>query len=115
MKVSFWNGNHKLSKVVHALDDLVDNKADFETGEIKGSKNKHLNNFRKASNAYYDIFNNGGMNRARLINSIFGLSSSRVKTYVRCNMWDMLMDHCDPIVENLVKLAAEEQGIEIND
>ena len=40
--------------------------------EFSQSKNKHLDKFRRAQNAAYDLFNNGLINRRGQFNNIFG-------------------------------------------
>ena len=55
-----WGVHKEFKLIVEALNAKVPN-----SGEIKGSKNKALEKFRKAQNVIYDIFNNGLINRGR--------------------------------------------------
>ena len=112
-KISFWNNNHPLKNVADQLHTLVNEKAYPETGRISGKANKALDKYRRACNAYYDIFNNGGCNRGPLIRTIFGIDSAYLKREIRYHRWDELMSKCDPILEILIKEAAEEQNIAI--
>ena len=50
-------------------------QADFLSDRVPFTgtcSNRHLERFRKASNAYYDVFNNGGGNRNASIGQFFG-------------------------------------------
>ena len=50
---TYWNGNGKYQQFVEALNQLVPDEGAVE----QPRKNKKLERFRIASNAYYDIFN----------------------------------------------------------
>lgn len=73
-------------------------------------KNKALEKFRKASNCYYDLYNNGLCNRVQEFRQVFGISSSHFKygfgKYFH-NMYDIVEEKLDAIIEE----AAKEQGV----
>lgn len=79
------------------------------------SANKALDKFRRAGNAYYDIFNNGGCNRAGQIRNVFGISMSnytfggRHRGY-RTN-FDRIFNDIEPIMDGIILDAAFEQGL----
>lgn len=54
-KNTLWNGRREWD--VNALNALVP-----ATGEVKGKENAALEAYRKFSNVYYEIFNNGCFN-----------------------------------------------------
>lgn len=111
---SFWSGKHPLHHVAQELHKRIPKE-----GSVPGAKgkNKHLEHFRKAQNAYYDLHNNGLMNRAHEFNHAFNVRSGdyRMKNprhlpYAR-NYHQSLYHHADREMENIVKRAADEQGI----
>ena len=114
MENTYWNrtGNHQ--NLVESLNKLVP-----VMGEIKGSKNYQLERFRKASNAYYDIFNNGGYNRGHAIGKWFGSEVTFRLRQLRENRAYFNMDHgwdrihlaTEPKMDELILAAAKEQGI----
>jgi hypothetical protein len=113
MENTYWNsmGTHQnLAEQLRALLPAM--------GEIKGSKNKALEKFRKATNAYYDIFNNGGGNRAASIRGIFGFGMTSMSEpcrdaygNTRRYNWNAIHERVEPIMDKIVLAAAAEQGI----
>lgn len=106
MDKTYWGGNGTHQDISTALLDLVPSE-----GPIKGRKNAALERFRKASNAYYDIFNNGGCNRPALIRAIFGLG---ISSYINRNgnlNWVEVTKIVEPIMDSIILAAAEEQGL----
>lgn len=114
MEKTYWNhcGTHQ-----YLAEEL--NKLIPATGEIKGSKNKALEKFRKASNAYYDIFNNGGCNRAASIRGIFGFGMTSMSEVYRDHNgrryrhyhWNAIHEVVEPIMDKIILDAAAEQNI----
>lgn len=107
IKVSLWNGNSPMHDTVDALNKLLPS-----SGEVASSKgkNKALEKFRKAQNAYYDLYNNGLFNKARSFSSVFGIKASVYKLD-----HGVFCDHFYDLVEAemllIVKEAAKEQNI----
>lgn len=113
MQNTYWDRTGTHQNLVEQLNKLIP-----FTGEIKGSKNKALEKFRKASNAYYDIFNNGGCNRGASIRGFFGFgmtSMSEVYSgrYGRSRRyhWDAIHEKVEPIMDKIILAAAAEQNI----
>jgi hypothetical protein len=110
MENTYWNSKGTYQNLVEELNKLVPT-----SGEIKGSKNKALEKFRKASNAYYDIFNNGGMNRGRSIGKIFEGVMFYFGHYRRCNFgrmnWERIHAITEPKMDEIILAAAKEQSI----
>lgn len=102
---TYWDGNGKHQGLADALQTLIP----FQ-GEIKGRQNRMLDKFRKASNAYYDIFNNGGFNRGRSIRAIFGLSLIEFRDRKgHIHNWDAIHRIVEPVMDQIVLNAAAEQ------
>lgn len=109
---TYWNRTGKYQKLVEQLNELIP-----DWGEIKGSKNYQLERFRKASNAYYDIFNNGGGNR-HTISKWFGSEVTfrldQLRQNRRCfmmdNGWELIHTVTEPKMDEIVLAAAKEQG-----
>jgi hypothetical protein len=110
MENTYWNSNGTHQALANELMKLVP-----ASGEIKGSKNKALDRFRKASNAYYDIFNNGGCNRGRSIGKFFEGVMFYIQHYHRFNFgrvnWDRIHMITEPKMDAIILAAAAEQGI----
>lgn len=70
---TYWNskGTHQ-----HFADELA--KLVPAMGEVPAG-NPMLEKFRKASNCYYDLYNNGLCNRAKEFWRVFGIRSSEYK------------------------------------
>lgn len=113
MEKTYWGGNGNHQNLADELNKLVPRE-----GAISGKGNRKLEKFRKASNAYYDIFNNGGGNRPALIRSIFGIAMSH---YRRSNWhngrqyytidFESIEQRIEPIIDWIILEAAEEQGL----
>jgi len=67
MNKTYWFHNGKHQAKANVLDKLVPTE-----GPCSDST-PQLENFRVASNYYYDIYNNGGCNYAKHIRNFFGL------------------------------------------
>lgn len=107
---SYWDNNGKFQALATELQKLVPASGKV----VMPRKNKKLEKFRAASNAYYDIFNNGGCNRYHEIRYHFQ-TSVQAHTIGRGNMrrvrWNGIAAHVDPIMDKIVLEAAVEQGI----
>lgn len=69
---SYWNHTGPLQHLSERLEKLVP-----QSGSVKDpKKNPALEKFRKASNGYYDLYNNGLCNRAAEFRSAFGFSGT---------------------------------------
>ena len=116
-KNTYWAHNGRYQKFVPQLEALVP----YEGSVEKPHKNKMLEKFRKASNCYYDLYNNGLCNRAREFARIFGIRSSDYKYQKRTwngRIWvkhsvfsDTIYRDLEPRMDQIVLAAAEEQKI----
>ena len=113
MENTYWNRKGAHENLVAALNMRIP-----VMGEIAGSKNRKLEKFRKASNAYYDIFNNGGCNRGAQIRGIFGFGMTTMSEVVRGKYgkyrtyhWDAIHAIVEPIMDQIILAAAKEQDI----
>ena len=113
MENTYWNRKGTYENLVAELNKLVP-----DMGEIAGSNNRKLEKFRKASNAYYDIFNNGGCNRGAQIRSIFGFGMTTMSEVVwgehgkyRKYHWDAIHAIVEPIMDKIILAAAKEQDV----
>lgn len=113
LKNSYWANTGRFQAQYDELAKLIP-----PTGKclFPRSKNKKLEKLRAACNAYYDIFNNGGMNRASEIRYHFNVSMTlfRVRNGRGWSMhWDRIAEFVDPVMDRIILEAAAEQGIEI--
>jgi hypothetical protein len=109
MENTYWNRKGAHENLVAALNMRIP-----VMGEIAGSKNRKLEKFRKASNAYYDIFNNGGCNRMQSISKIFGTDATchlRYRVSYRSPDWDAISEVVEPKMDAIILDAAKEQGL----
>jgi hypothetical protein len=108
---TYWSNEGPHQDLADRLNDLVPTSDKVE--KSRGA-NRRLEKFRQASNAYYDIFNNGGGNRRPLIRRIFGISVSAF-TYgsypSRRTDWNAIHEVVEPIIDEIILQAAAEQGL----
>ena len=109
LKQSFWSGNSDLQEVADLLAERIPQCGPVENPR----KNRALERFRRASNCYYDLFNNGLCNRGQEFSRLFKI---RVRDY-RVGRWDMDFDAIAPVVEPVMRQfvldAAKEQWIAV--
>lgn len=105
---TYWNNNGSLEAYVKQLQELVPVE-----GEVKTPNSKALEKFRRASNCYHDLYNNGLCNRASEFRSVFGFSAAKHK-----QPWlgygefsDALYELTEEAMDRIVLEAAMEQGL----
>jgi len=69
---NYWDSNGKYQELADKLRVLVPEEGAVE----KPLKNKALEKFRKATNCYYDLYDNGLGNRRRQFSSLFKINTS---------------------------------------
>jgi hypothetical protein len=113
MENTYWNQSGTHQNLALELGNLLPTM-----GEIKGPKTRALEKFRKACNAYYDIFNNGGCNRAAQIRATFGFGmTSMSEKYrdgygnTRSYNWNAIHEKVEPIMDKIILAAAAEQKL----
>jgi hypothetical protein len=73
MSNTYWNGKGQYQEAVTQLQKLLPKE-----GEVnEPRKNKALEKFRRASNCYYDLYNNGLCNRACEFRRVFDIAASK--------------------------------------
>jgi len=109
MKNVYWNKNGKFQTVAMQLEAMIPME-----GAVKNpKKNRQLEHFRKAVNCYYDLYNNGLMNRAQSFAKVFGISSGEYKLFSngRSEFADCLYEDTEKAMNSIVYAAAVEQGL----
>jgi hypothetical protein len=114
MEKTYWGNNGPHQNLSSQLEKLIPSEGAVEAPR---GRNKKLEKFRQASNAYYDIFNNGGGNRGPLIRRTFGISvgafryGSRSRHGVIHTNWNGIHRIVEPIMDKIILEAAAEQGL----
>ena len=72
MSNTYWNNKGLHQALAEELQKLIP----IEGGVDNPRKNRALEKFRKAANCYYDLYNNGLINRAQEFAKVFGIKSS---------------------------------------
>ncbi len=99
---TYWDKTGTHQATYNQLWKLIPSSGPVEKGRPA------LERLRKATNAYYDIFNNGGWNRRHSITSIFG---SGTMNLVHNRRWDAVHSRIEPIMDQIIEAAhAEEWG-----
>ena len=104
---TYWNHSGKYEAAAQELNKLIPCEGAVE----RPHKNRALEKFRKASNCYYDLYNNGLCNRARSFARVFGIASSAY----RIGNWRFAMGlytATEVAMDDIVVAAAREQGLE---
>jgi hypothetical protein len=105
MSNTYWNDRGRYNDEAKALQALIP-----MVGAVpyRRTKNMHLERFRKAVNAYYDLYNNGLWNRAREFANLFKLYGLRdVMRYGELN--ENTTRTIESIMDEYVSLAYKEQ------
>lgn len=87
---TFWEGTHPLDQLGRTLGKLIP-----PSGSVQDPA---LEKFRKASNAYYDLFNNGGCNRPQAIYAIFGVRKYQYSRFMNDTTASQIEDRMAAIV-----------------
>jgi len=105
-----WGVNSGFKHLADKLNDLLP----FEGRcEKPMSSNKHLEKFRRAQNAAYDLFNNGLCNRIGLFNSVYGFAPTMSQTHhAMSTTWSNWEDMVEEILTPIILNAAKEQGVQ---
>ena len=106
-----WGCNQGLSNLNNALNDLLPMQGRCEN---PNSKNKHLDRFRRAQNAAYDLFNNGLCNKRGLFKDMYGFAPTMRDTDYASNItWSDWEDRVEEVLTPIMQQAGQEQGIKI--
>jgi hypothetical protein len=105
MENTYWCEKGTYQELSDKLWELVPGRGTV----VKPWKNKALERFRKASGAYYDVFNNGGCNRMQSISKLFGTEVSYTLRNRRPS-WEYIYKYTEPKMDAIIIEAAKEQG-----
>lgn len=102
---TYWADKGKYPQTLEALQTLVP-----EAGEVKDAENKPaLEQFRIASNCYYDLYNNGLCNRGDEFEEVFGFAGPDYHD----ELTQEVVDRTEDAMNRIIVAAAQEQGIYI--
>lgn len=97
---TYWNHKGKHPKLQEKLARMIP-----DSGEVANADNNPaLEKLRRATNCYYDLYNNGLCNRAQEFADIFGFNGLGELTKEIVNATEKAMN-------KLILAAAKEQGI----
>ena len=104
-----WGVNEGFKDLCDKLTELLPFEGRCES---RMSKNKHLEKFRRAQNAAYDLFNNGLGNKRSLFKKIYGWSvGPRDTSYAQKMTWSHWEDKVEEVMTPIIIAAAKEQGV----
>lgn len=112
MANTYWNSNGKYQFV----GDLLNKRIPREGEVSEPKKNPALEKFRKASNVYYDLYNNNLCNRAAQFKSMFGIATSSNR-YLGKYGWvysEHLFATVETRMDEIILAAAIEQGFTLH-
>ena len=107
MSNTYWNCKGKYQELSDKLEELVPTSGSVENPRI----NKALEKFRKASNCYHDLYNNGLCNRANEFRTVFGIASSIFTLPGYGNFSDALYAKTESVMDEITLKAAVEQKL----
>ena len=98
-----WGVHEGFKTAVDKLNELL---PAFGKCEYSRSKNKNLEKFRVASNAMYDLFNNGLCNQKGQFRRIFGFTYSKTHEWNKTQWFhveEIMEKMFTPIIQNAIK------------
>ena len=93
----YWRNEGTYQDIAEALQGLIPAIGEVPEGE---TTNKHLERFRKAQNCYYDLYNNGLINRAREFSTVFRIVGVSRMIRERRYLGDMLNTYTEMAIDN---------------
>lgn len=107
MQTSYWNNNGKHQSIADRLATLVPAMGSVASGNPK------LERFRRASNCYYDLYNNGLCNRAKEFFHVFKFRSSDYRVYgIRGTDFNRsIFPAVEAVMDQIILEAGNEQGV----
>ena len=104
---TYWEEKGLHQEMANELNLLIPFMGSVENKRYR----KKLERYRKAANAYYDIFNNGGYNMGREIGATFGALSDLIKL----EEWEAVYEIVEPIMHKIIVEAylAERHHIDL--
>lgn len=110
--MTYWENKGQYQNLVRPLTKQLPT-----FGSVPDAKtaNKHLEKFRKASNCYYDLYNNGLCNLAREFSIVFRIPGVPREIKQNYGRYDMISkataDAIEARMDEIILAAAKEQGI----
>lgn len=105
---TYWNGNGRYQDKVKMLEILIPAEGAVESPR---GRNKALEKFRKACGCYYDLYNNGLINRAGQFRQVFGFSASQLGHRYGRPLNPVLRVEVEEHLDHIVEAAYREQYI----
>jgi len=103
MSNTYWNGNGKFQDLADKLTGQIP-----MTGE---AKDRHIERLRKAVNAYYDVYNNGGCNRGHSIGKHFPGVMKILNNRWGPTDWDTVERITEPKMDEIILKVAKGKGL----
>ena len=109
----YWNSKGKYQQFVDELNLLIPDEGPVN----QPRKNRALEKFRRSSNCYYDLYNNGLGNRFGEMRTVMGIAPnnyrlSTVTSRRHCNEFTpLLFEHVEARMNEIVVSAAIEQCV----
>jgi len=108
---TFWEGNHRLEALRERVSELVPTM-----GAVEDTNSPKLERLRLVTNAYWDLFNNGGWNPGRKTSYYFPGAMTAFHGAINKNLdqeASMAATYAitEPIMSKAVFAAALEQGL----
>lgn len=105
----YWSSKGKYQVAIEQLQKLIPEEGSVPSARGKNAK---LEQFRKAVNCYYDLYNNGLYNRAREFSFVFFPATK----HRLGGGWytDYLYTRVEELMDKFILAAAKEQGIEVS-
>lgn len=100
---SYWNKCGRYQSLADALHKRVPRYGPVESP----NRNKALERYRKACCAYYDLYNNGGINRPQAINAYFKGALRLARSW----SWGQVPYATEAPMDRIILAAALEQGL----
>lgn len=102
----YWNHVGRYQGLYEKLTELIPLQGEVPSGRGRG-KNRRLEGLRKAANQYYDLYNNGLMNRAVGFHTRFGVTKDEA---LRWDFGDYKAhEKIDKAMDKIIMAAAIEQ------
>lgn len=103
--MKYWNEEGKHQALYEKLNNLIPSE-----GEVPNAKgaNRALEKLRVAANCYYDLYNNGLINRAAEFRRVFGFGGSVIS---KANFNHPLQAELDARMDEIILAAAAEQNL----
>ena len=97
---TYWNGNGTHQAIADELEKMIPTMGECE--------DKRVEQFRKAANAYYDIYNNGGGNSAnRKVAYYFPGVMTVLTRHYRNIDWDAVQEITEPKMDAIIEKVAK--------